>query len=46
MRRFRGFLWKSKEIKDENPIDSEMGTVTSWTPLHEVKAAAREIYEI
>lgn len=26
-------------------IDSEIGTVAGWTPLDEVKNAAREIYE-
>jgi hypothetical protein len=26
-------------------IDGEMGTVAGWTPLAEVKSAAREIYE-
>jgi hypothetical protein len=26
-------------------IDSEMGTVAGWTPLQEVKSAAKEIYE-
>jgi hypothetical protein len=26
-------------------VDSEMGTVAGWTPLEEVKKAAREIYE-
>ncbi len=26
-------------------VDGEMGTVAGWTPLEEVKIAAREIYE-
>jgi hypothetical protein len=26
-------------------IDCEMGTVAGWTPLQEVKSAAKEIYE-
>jgi hypothetical protein len=26
-------------------IDSEMGTVAGWTPLQEVRTAARELYE-
>lgn len=26
-------------------VDSEMGTVAGWTPIEEVKNAAREIYE-
>jgi len=26
-------------------VDREMGTVAGWTPLQEVKSAAREIYE-
>ncbi len=26
-------------------IDSEMGTIAGWTPLQEVRSAARELYE-
>ena len=26
-------------------VDAEMGTVVGWTPLEEIRAAAKEIYE-